>query len=69
MFKILKEAPDSANLFGTYSEGPVFVGIECLSGLTRQYEANLVRFLTPCLKKIMGRVLCNIFFFFYLLVG
>ena len=38
----LKEAPQSANLFGTYIEGPIFVGVECLSGLTLQYEASLV---------------------------
>ena len=50
--KSSKEAPDSANLFGTYSDGPVFVGIECLSGLTRQYEADLVRFLSPHFLKI-----------------
>ena len=49
--KSSKEAPDSANLFGTYSDGPVFVGIECLSGLTQQYEADLVRILTPYFLK------------------
>ena len=38
----LKEAPQSANLFGNYVEGPIFVGVECLSGLTLQYEASLV---------------------------
>ena len=39
---IIKEAPQAANIFGTYSEGPVFIGVECQSGLTFQYEASLV---------------------------
>ena len=39
---IIKEAPQAANIFGAYSEGPVFIGVECQSGLTFQYEADLV---------------------------
>ena len=39
---LIKEAPQAANIFGTYSEGPVFIGVECQSGLSFQYEANLV---------------------------
>ena len=39
---IIKEAPQAANIFGAYNEGPVFIGVECQSGLTFQYEADLV---------------------------
>ena len=33
----------SANIFGTYDEGPVLLSIDCDSGISYQYEAELVR--------------------------
>ena len=42
-FMVLQESPSSANIFGTYDEGPVLLSIDCDSGLSYQYEAELVR--------------------------
>ena len=40
---VLQESPSSANIFGTYDEGPVLVSIDCDSGISHQYEAELVK--------------------------
>ena len=40
---VLQESPSSANIFGTYDEGPVLLSIDCESGISYQYEAELVR--------------------------
>ena len=37
-----QEAPRSATIFGTYSEGPVITSLDCQSGLSHQYVAELV---------------------------
>ena len=42
MFYVNQESPKSATIFGTYVNGPVIITINCQSGHSFQYDAELV---------------------------